>query len=277
MKIQWKLFKNLLCCGFFLSNAAFAQSLQNVMPTSSAQMVKVAQDDSSSSEIQMTVSSLDIAWSKRESEEEQNMILAWLQTEPKVPQNFDIAWRIARLVYFSGNFGLGEQQSRDVLVKLYSYGYKAGELAKILNSNRVEGHYWYAVDLGSYGLAKGVFKALTNAPIGRDALLEAAKIDASYQWGGPYRVLGRYYQELPSVLSFGDKKIAQQYFEKAIDLGKNYALNKIYLGILKKELGDKEGAKKLFLEAQKLPEIEGKEEERHHRQKLALELKKLDD
>ncbi len=219
---------------------------------------------------------LDKLWSNRQNPEGEQEIIQFMQSEVEVPNDFDISWKVARLVYFSGNFSLMQKLSNDKKIKFFKYGYTAGLTAKKLEPKRVEGYYWYAVNLGSYGLIKGIFSALRNARSGRDALLEAAKIDATYQWCGPLRILGKYYQEVPGgIISFGDKKIAQEYFEKAIQTCPNFRLNTIYLGILKKKEGEKSLALELFKKAQTLPNLDGKNEEERYAKELAENIKSV--
>ena len=226
--------------------------------------------------ILMHVKSLDSAWEKRQSIEGQEHILDFIKAEEKVPQDFDIDWRVARLAYFCGNFGIGKKLSEDEHVKIFSYGFKTAEIAKQLEPKKAEGYYWYAVDLGSYGLAKGVLSALSNASSGRDALLEVIKIDPSYQWAGAYRVLGRYYQELPGIISFGDKKKAAEYYQKAMLVEPDFILNTLYYAVLVSDLGDQKEALKLLHEAEKLPKLDGKEEEIRYRQELVENIKKVE-
>jgi tetratricopeptide (TPR) repeat protein len=225
--------------------------------------------------IELNSASLDKAWANRESMNGQSDILNFVNEASKVPDNFDVAWRVARLVYYIGNFGSGKNLSKAEQVKLFQYGFEAGKLAKNLEPKRVEGYYWYATNLGSYGLAKGILSALSNAKDGRNALLEAALIDPTYQWGGPYRILGRYYQEVPSVISFGDKKKALEYYNKAIAIDPNFRLNLIYLGILQKDLGEKEVALSLFEQAGKKADKDGKNEENRYKQELKENIDKL--
>lgn len=235
------------------------------------------QNENNNNQLTLKVDSLDQAWQNRETKQEQEIILKLVQSEPEIPQDFEIAWRVARLVYFIGNFGIGEELSKDIHVKVFHYGYKAGETAKNLQPTRVEGHYWYAINLGSYSLANGVMSALNNASIGRDALLEAVKIDPTYHWGGPYRILGRYYQEVPRIISFGDKKKAEEYFLEAVKLAPTFRLNTVYLGTLMRDEGDKEKALKLFQEAEELKDVDGVIEEKRYKKNLALDIKKTED
>ncbi|WGL61525.1 hypothetical protein QEJ31_07965 [Pigmentibacter sp. JX0631] len=219
---------------------------------------------------------LDSLWNNRENTDGENQIYLFLSKETPIPKEFNIAWKVARLVYFYGNFTLSEATPKLDKIKLFKYGYEAGKIAKELEPKKVEGYYWYAINLGSYGLSKGIFSALSNAKPGRDALLEAAKIDPKYQWCGPLRILGRYYQEVPGgLISFGDKKIAEDYFNQAIQTCPEFRLNTMYLGILKKKSGDKTIALELFKKAQTLPEVDGKNEEKRYSKELAENIKSV--
>lgn len=205
---------------------------------------------------------LDVMWENRQNVEGQKNILAFISEGETIPQNFDIAWRVARLVYFAGNFGVGyDTFKKDKKMEIFKYGYEAADIARKTKTDRVEGYYWYAVNLGSYGLAKGMFSALGYAEEARDSLLKSAQLDPKYHWGGPYRVLGRFYQEVPTFISFGDKKKAEEYFNKAIEIAPDYRLNTIDLGVLKKQQGKIDLALELLQEARTKPNVDGVLEE----------------
>jgi len=228
------------------------------------------------SEDQINIKILDKLWDNRETNEGEQEIINFFKKEIKVPNDFNISWKISRLVYYYGNFMQVETLTKSEKTKVFKYGYEAGEMAKKLEPKRVEGFYWYAINLGSYGLSKGIFSALNNAKPGRDALIEASKIDPKYQWCGPLRILGRYYQEVPGgLISFGDKKIAEEYYNKAIQSCPEFRLNTMYLGILKKKAGDKNVALELFKKAQTLPDVDGKIEEKRYAKELAENIKSV--
>ena len=81
-------------------------------------------------------------------------------------------------------------------VKLFDYGVSAAKIAREIKADGVEGLYWYAIDLGSYGLAKGVMSSASNAGAGMDALKQVNTLQPDFQWYGGSRILGKYYQEL---------------------------------------------------------------------------------
>jgi tetratricopeptide (TPR) repeat protein len=213
------------------------------------------------SDAKLSVELLDKCWDKRENEKNQKIIANYLMTMPKVANNFEIAWKTARLVYFIGNYGAGENRFVDTKegVKLFEYGYEAGIIAKNLEPEKVEGYYWYAIDLGSYGLAKGILSAAKNAGAGMDALKEAQKIDPEYHWYGSSRILGRYYQELPGLFG-GDDKKALELFKTATEKAPQYNNNWIFLGNFYNHDGQYESAIEVCNKAIKTTQVDGKYE-----------------
>lgn len=179
----------------------------------------------------LSVTLLDLCWNKRDSLHHQQIIANYLLTKPKLPNEYEIAWKTARLVYYIGNFGIGEKEfvkTKDG-VTLFDYGVQAGKLAKTLNPKAVEGYYWYAINLGSYGLAKGILAAASNAKDGMAALGMARQLDPNYQWYGSSRILGRYYQELPRIFG-GDSAKALALLIEAATKAPNFKNNWVFLG-----------------------------------------------
>jgi hypothetical protein len=180
---------------------------------------------------ELSVALLDKCWDNREDMKNQKVLADYLITKPAIPSDYETAWKLARLVYFVGNFGVGKNRfvKTEEGVKLFNYGAKAGELAAKLEPGSVEGHYWYAVDLGSYGLAKGIIASASNAKPGMKALEVAKGIDASYQNYGSSRVLGRYYNELPGLFG-GDKDKALILMLEATKMAPKARVNWVFLG-----------------------------------------------
>lgn len=222
--------------------------------------------------ISATPQSLDAVWENRAQKSTQEEILKFLKSNPTIPNDFETSWRMARLAYFIGHFGLGETLKQAEQMQVFDVGYRAAEIAKNLEPKRVEGYYWYAINIGKYSLAKGKLTALKNAKLGRDTLLKAAQIDPAYHWGGPYRVLGKYYQDVPSGISFGDKKIAEEYFKKAIEISPNFRLNFLYLSRLST---DKKLKMNLLELAEKKADLDGSVEEKLYKNSIAKEINQL--
>lgn len=210
----------------------------------------------------LTLDWLSSAWNSREDVNNQVAIANYLMTEPQISRNYEIAWQTARLVYFIGNYGAGEKRFVDTKagVKLFNYGVEAGKLAVSLNPEKVEGNYWYAIDLGSYGLAKGIISAAINASDGMDALKKAMSIDPSYHWYGSSRILGRYYQELP-VLFGGSSEKAKQMLTLASNKAPEYDNNWLFLGRFYLKRGFYKEALNVCEKAESLPNVDGISEE----------------
>jgi uncharacterized lipoprotein YbaY len=223
----------------------------------------------------LTVSLLDSCWQNRENLANQKIIADYLLTQPKVPNNYEIAWKTARLVYFIGNYGIGEEKfvHTDDGVTLFNYGAQAGSLAKKLNPNSVEGYYWYAIDLGSYGLAKGIFAAARGAGPGMDALQAAMKINPNYQWYGSSRILGRYYQELPGIFG-GSSSKAQDLLMSAVKKEPAFSNNWVFLGQYYLSQDNYKNALTACSNALKTGELDGKYEELRYRREAVQCVKK---
>ncbi len=247
-----------LTVGFILlSGASFADSPLKIGATGGASS-KFTLSESTP----LTASVMDYAWANRENLANQKTIADYLQTAPVIPNDYETAWKTARMVYFIGNFGAGEKQfvSTSAGVKLFDYGVSAGKVAIGLKPTAVEGQYWYAVDLGSYGLAKGILASASSAGDGMDALKKAIAVDPAYQWNGSSRILGRYYQELPGIFGGSNKK-ALELLTTATAKSPQFRNNWVFLGQYYISTGNSESALEVCQKALTLPNQDGKYEE----------------
>lgn len=210
----------------------------------------------------LSVKVLDDAWNNRENPTNQKIIADYLTAKPDVPQDYETAWKTARLVYFIGNYGIGEKAyvSTPAGAQLFDYGVSAAKIAMTLKPNGLEGLYWYAVDLGSYGLAKGVMAAAKGAGPGMDALKKAMSIDPTYQYYGSSRILGRYYQELPGLMGGSNKK-ALALLTTATDKAPQFRSNWLFLGRYYLSVSDYQNALDACQKAVNSSALDGKYEE----------------
>ena len=262
-----KLLTITLLVGCIASAVAVASAPATVATSAKPSTTKAAATSSSAAfaipaNSPLTVQLLDSCWNNREDEANQKIIADYLMTAPVVPRNYETAWKTARLVYFIGNYGVGEKRfvNSDEGVTLFDYGAKAGLIAQSLNSNGIEGYYWYAIDLGSYGLAKGVLAAASGAKDGMAALQKAKAIDASFQGYGSSRILGRYYQELPSMFG-GSSDKALALIKASADRAPKYRNNWVFLGQYYISVSQYDKALEACKTALSLPSLDGKYEE----------------
>ena len=109
-------------------------------------------------------------------------------------------------------------------------GIVAARRARELEPSRVEGHYWYAVNIGfladvdrSYGLS-----AVAEM---EPALRRAGEIDARYDYAGPLRVLGVLLLRTPAPpVSIGSPRKGLRLLQRAVERFPDYPENYIYLG-----------------------------------------------
>ncbi|MFP2928358.1 hypothetical protein ACLESO_24820 [Pyxidicoccus sp. 3LG] len=128
------------------------------------------------------------------------------------PEDFELVWRQARLLQWQAD-GTTQEKLKKVLGRqTWDWGEKAAKLAP----ERVEGHYYAAVGIGSYSQAVGVMKALGEGLEGKfnERLDKAIKLNPDFELGAPLLAKGRYYYELPWPKKDLGKSAAE--YEKAI-------------------------------------------------------------
>lgn len=129
------------------------------------------------------------------------------------------------------NYWLGEY-SEDAADKLafFEEGVSCGESGVGINEDSLEANFWLSVNSGAFGQEKGIMQSLAMvAPI-KERAEKAARIDESYFYGGPWRVLGRLYHKAPGFpFSVGSTKKAIECLEKAVNLGPKFYLNRLFL------------------------------------------------
>ena len=146
---------------------------------------------------------------------------------------------ISEIYYWTGEFA-------DADDKLFNFeqGVEWGEKGVEVNEDSLEANFWLAVNYGSFGNEKGIMKSLSLIQPIRDRIERVMKIDESYFYGGPWRVLGRLYHKAPGFpFSVGDTKKSLECFEKALELGPKFYLNHIFVAELYQSLRNKDKAR----------------------------------
>lgn len=82
--------------------------------------------------------------------------------------------------------------------------------------------------MGVWASARGVLKSLSMSSDVRDAGLRAMKLNPRVECGGPYRLVGRYYNKLPGMFS-GDNAKSLKLLQKGVSLCPANKLGKLYL------------------------------------------------
>lgn len=146
---------------------------------------------------------------------------------------------ISEIYYWTGEYA-------DAGDKLFNFenGVNYGEKGVAANEDSLEANFWLAVNYGSFGTEKGIMKSLELIKPIKICVERAMKVDESYFYGGPWRVLGRLYHKAPGFpFSIGDSKKALECLEKAIELGPKFYLNHLFIAELYQSMRDKQKAK----------------------------------
>ena len=126
---------------------------------------------------------------------------------------FDTQWRISRAYFWWSDW----QDNMDTKKELGLKGMAAGEKAMKAEPERVEGYYFYAINVGEYSKGISIVKALSQGmePKFKNAADKAVKLDSKFDNGGPRNATGRFYCELP----WPKKKLkkSQEILEKNIE------------------------------------------------------------
>jgi hypothetical protein len=129
------------------------------------------------------------------------------------PRDYGVLWRAARLYFWLSDdpsLGKGERSA------FGKTGWDLAERAIAIDPGQAPGHYWAAVNMGSYALGLGIMKALTMGMEGKfkDRLQRAGQISPAYEFGGVEVAWGRFYEKLPWPKR--DRKRAEEHLRRVL-------------------------------------------------------------
>ena len=146
---------------------------------------------------------------------------AWSQNST----NYDAKIALARTVFDLAEFAEDKKERE----RLADIGIRAARAAIETSRERVEGHYYLAMNLGQLARTK-MLSALKILDEMEAEWSAARAIDPKYDYAGPDRSLGILYLEAPGwPTSVGNKKKARFHLERAVTLAPNCPENLISL------------------------------------------------
>ncbi|MFN3411779.1 MAG: TRAP transporter TatT component family protein [Exilispira sp.] len=134
------------------------------------------------------------------------------------PNSYEAAWKYARAIHFYTNEFINDNKIKK---ENFTEGKNVAENATKLNPNGVEGYYYFAVCLGSWGEVNGILASLSSVGPMEKAATKAAEIDPSFNKGAPYMLLGRLYQKVPGK----SKTKCKEYYELSLKYGPTGRVN----------------------------------------------------
>lgn len=122
------------------------------------------------------------------------------------------------------------------------------------HEDRAEALVWHGIVASTYAGVKGPFGAMSLAKEARDALLAAESLDPGVLDGSVYTSLGTLYSKVPGgIIGFGDKDLARDYFQKAINANPDGIDPNYFYAEYLFEQEEFEAAKSALLKAQQAP------------------------
>jgi tetratricopeptide (TPR) repeat protein len=122
------------------------------------------------------------------------------------------------------------------------------------NPDRAEALVWQGIVASTYAGVKGPFGAMSLAKEARQALIDAEALDPTVLDGSVYTSLGTLYSKVPGgIIGFGDKELAREYLEKAVQANPNGIDPNYFYGEFLLEQDEYEAARAALLRAKSAP------------------------
>ena len=135
----------------------------------------------------------------------------------------EIAVRLGKTYYW-----LGAHASKDKQIELFQKGIDWSKKAIEINPKNAGGYFWLGVNNSKYGEARGILKSLFLVGPIIESMQQVIAIEPGYEYGGPYRVLGRVYFKLPRFAGGGiDKSI--EHLKKSLQYAPNVSTTRLFL------------------------------------------------
>ncbi len=155
--------------------------------------------------------------------EARDLLLQLTESDGKVGAAY---WRLSQAMYWLGEYAAEKEHQED----FFGEGVEYGREAVRLEPDVAASHLWYAANLGSHGMVRGIMASLSYMgdleKHGRIAL----GLDESYMYGAPLRLLGRFYHKAPGFpLGPGNTRKAIEMLERAVEVGPEFPLNHLWL------------------------------------------------
>ena len=184
--------------------------------------------------------------------------------------DFEAAWKLSRACYWLGTHQ-SDQNARNALER----GVNAGERAIRLGSDRSEGHFWLAANMGRLAESFGLIKAMKYRGRIKDELERVLMIDPAWQGGSADAALGQWYATVPRLFG-GSRQRAEQHLRRALDRDANSTSALSFLGEMLASEGRTDEARDLLRRVVNAPfDAEWAPEDRELKQRSATLLKKI--
>ncbi len=147
----------------------------------------------------------------------------WSARLARDSRDFESAWKLARTRYWLGGHAPSAERKKHL-----EAGIAAARAAVAIDTNRPEGHFWIAANMGALAESFGLRQGLKYRGEIRDELLMVLKIDPAYQQGSADRALGRWYFKVPGLLG-GSSKKSETHLRQSLTYAPNSTITHFFL------------------------------------------------
>jgi hypothetical protein len=134
----------------------------------------------------------------------------WAAELGRDPGAFDAAWKLARSCYWLGGHA-PDAERRGFLER----GIQAGRSAVAVRSDRPEGHFWIAANMGALAESFGLRAGLKYRKPIKAELETVLKLDPAFMNGSADRALGRWYFKVPGLFG-GSNRESEAHLRSAL-------------------------------------------------------------
>lgn len=157
-------------------------------------------------------------------------------------EDAECAWAhglLSEIYYWTGEYAEPEDK-----LFYFKEGVECGKQGVEIDEDCVEANFWLAANRGSFGQEKGIMQSLFLVNPIKEGVERVMEFDEGYFYGGPFRILGRLYHKAPGFpISIGDNRKAEEYLQKAVELGPRFFLNHLFLAELYVTIREKDKAR----------------------------------
>jgi len=130
---------------------------------------------------------------------------------------------LARADYWIGGHVLAAEARA-----IYENGIAAGRAAVAVETNRPEGHFWIAANMGAMAESFGVRQGIKYRTAIKDELETVLRIDPAFQQGSADRALGMWYFKVPRLFG-GSHKDAEAHLRASLRYNPNSTASHFFL------------------------------------------------
>jgi uncharacterized membrane protein len=161
----------------------------------------------------------------------------WADRFAKNPKDFESAWKLARARYWLG--GHAAEKERKAYLES---GNPRGRAPIPLESNKPDGHFWVAANMGALAESFGLRQGLKYRGDIKDELLTVLRLDPAFLQGSADRALGRWYYKVPGLFGGSDKK-SEEHLRKSLTYSPQSTVTLFFLAETLLELNKKDEAR----------------------------------